>query len=211
MKVEVYSDVVCPWCYIGERRLATALARMDGDAVVEVVFRPYQLDPSAPAEGEPLKRYLERRYGAVAATMTNRAGAIAEEEGIAVDWDAAIAANTFDAHRLMQHALAEGGPAVQRSLADRLFEAHFVLGLDVGRHETLVALAGEAGLDATRAAELLASDEGVMELRESLDQARRMGIRAVPSMVIDGRYLVEGAQPADTLMEIMHRVRGEAA
>lgn len=210
MEIEVYSDVVCPWCYIGERRLRRALEAA-GAEDVEVVFRPYQLDPDAPAPGIPLTDYLERRYGAVSKAMRDRVSEVGAEEGIGFDWDAAVAANTFDAHRLLRLALEEHGPAVQRTLAEKLFEAHFERGRDVGDPQTLVALAGEAGINEAAARQHLAGGAGAQELREELDGARRMGIRAVPSFVFDGRYLVEGAQPPETLARVIARVREDAA
>lgn len=217
MKMEVFSDIVCPWCYIGERRLAGALRLLRGEGGpgsgwdLEIVYRPYQLDPDAPVPGIPLVDYLERRYGAMAGPMRDRVSAVAGEEGISVDWDAAVAANTFDAHRLLAHALERYGPAAQATLVDRLFEAHFARGLDVADHDTLVSVAGEAGMDAAQARAYLDSDAGVAALQAQLDAARRVGIRAVPSFVLEGKYLVEGAQPAENLAEAIRRVAGEAS
>ena len=205
MRVEVYSDVVCPWCYIGERRFGTALERA-GIEDVEVVYRPYQLDPAAPAEGIPLTQYLEGRFGPGAAAMQDRVSDAAAEEGVAIDWKAAIAANTFDAHRLLWLADSEGDAGTQRALAEYLFAAHFTRGLDVSDHDVLADLAAETGLDRDRAAAFLASEDGARQVREGIDAAQRMGIRAVPSFVLDGKYLVQGAQPADTFVEVLRQV-----
>ena len=117
MKVEIYSDVVCPWCYIGERRFARALAAFGGGDV-EVVFRPFQLDPAAPTAAEPIARYLERRFGARAGSMLGSVSAAAAAEGITMDWDRALAANTRTAHRLLGLAEREYGAGTQRALAE---------------------------------------------------------------------------------------------
>src|SRR5215218_5795732 len=109
MKVEIYSDVVCPWCYIGERRFERALAAYPASEPVEVVFRPYQLDPGAPAEARPLRRYLEARFGGSADGMTRQVGAAAAGEGITIDWDRALAVNTLQANRLLRLAEREYG------------------------------------------------------------------------------------------------------
>lgn len=210
MNVDVYSDVVCPWCYVGERRLARALEALGPDADVTVTFRPYQLDPSAPSPGIPLNEYLDRRYGALAPRMREQVGMAASGQGLPIDWDAAIAVNTFDAHRLLQLA-GEVAPERQRALAEALFSAHFARGLDVGDHDVLVKLAGESGLDPALARRHLESGAGAEELRTALDEARQLGIRAVPSFVLDGKYLVEGAQPVEALEQVFRQVLDEAA
>src|SRR5690606_21072493 len=117
LTVEIYSDIACPWCYIGERRLERALAALPAHEPIEVVFRPFQLDPAAPATAVPLTQYLERRYGARASGMLSAVSRTAAGEGITMDWDRALSVNTRTAHRLLQWALREGGPEVQRKLA----------------------------------------------------------------------------------------------
>ena len=211
MKVEIYSDVVCPWCYIGEKRFERALAAYPGAAEVEVVFRPYQLDPAAPAESYPLRQYLERRFGGPSEGMTNQVSAAGAGEGIAFDWDRALAANTFTAHRLLRLAEREYGAAAQRALVDRLFAAHFTAGEDVNDAAVLTRLAVEAGLDEERVRSYLASDEGAEELASELDQARRLGIRAVPSFVFEGKFMVQGAQSASVFLQALEEVEKQAA
>ena len=210
MRIEVVSDVVCPWCYIGKRRLEKALADFGGD--VEVVYRPYQLDPSAKSDGTSLKEALGRRYSPQAVPrMIEHAASAGRSEGLEMDWDRAIAANTFDAHRLLGLALREQGADVQRALADKLFEAHFVRGLDVGSREVLADLAAESGMERTRAAAFLASDEGAKETREQIDEARSWGIGGVPTFIIDQQYLIEGAQPALVIRQALEQVASGAA
>jgi predicted DsbA family dithiol-disulfide isomerase len=211
MKVEIYSDVVCPWCYVGEKRFERALAAYPGAADVEVVFRPYQLDPAAPAEAYPLRRYLERRFGGPSEGMTKQVSAAATGEGITFDWDRALAANTFTAHRLARLAEREYGPGVQRALVDRLFAAHFTDGQDVGDLAVLTRLAVEAGMDEERVRSYLTSDEGAEELASELDQARRLGIRAVPSFVFEGKFMVQGAQSASVFLQALEEVEKQAA
>jgi predicted DsbA family dithiol-disulfide isomerase len=211
MRVEIYSDVVCPWCYIGERRFARALAAFPQAGRVEVVYRSYQLDPEAPAEAVPLKQYLARRYGALMESMLARATETAAAEGIVMDWDRALVVNTLTAHRLLGLAEREYGAEVQRALADKLFEAHFTRGVDVADHEQLAGLAGSAGMDRARVLAYLASDEGLAETREALAQARRIGVRAVPTFVFDGEYAVEGAQPASVFLQVLEGVASRNA
>jgi predicted DsbA family dithiol-disulfide isomerase len=205
MRIEVVSDVVCPWCYIGKRRLEKALADFGGD--VEVVYRPYQLDPSATSDGTPLKEALGRRYSPQAVPrMIEHAASAGRSEGLEMDWDRAIAASTFDAHRLMGLVLREHGAEVQRALADGLFEAHFVRGLNVGDRGVLADLANEAGMDRAQAAAFLASDEGVKETREQIDEARSWGIGGVPTFIIDQQYMIEGAQPAPLIRQALEQI-----
>ena len=211
MQVEIYSDIVCPWCYIGERRFARALAELRGGDEVEVVFRPYQLDPTEPTTPRPLLDALRRKFGANAGAMTARVSEAARAEGIEIDWENAIAVNTLPAHRLLWLAGRESGAAVQRALAERLFAAHFTRGEDVGDPETLARLAGEAGLDPSRAAALLAGDEGEREVREAIAHAQRLGVRAVPTFVFDGEYGVQGAQPPELFREVFDELAGRPA
>ncbi len=209
MKVEIYSDVACPWCYIGEERFERALSAYPGAAEVEVTYRPYQLDPRAPAEARPLRDYLAGRFGPRADHVAGHVVEAARAEGIAMDFDRALAANTLSAHRLMHLAEREHGPEVQRAVARRLFEAHFSLGGDVGDAETLAELAADCGMDRDRVREYLASGEGTQEVREQIDRARRMGIGAVPTFVFEGRFAVQGAQPASAFLQALEAVEKE--
>jgi predicted DsbA family dithiol-disulfide isomerase len=211
MKVEIYADIVCPWCYIGERRFERALAAYPGSEDVEVLFRPYQLDPAAPATALPLRDYLERRFGGPADGMMKQVGAAAAGEGITIEWDRALAVNTFRAHLLLRLALAENGPAVQRALLERLFAAHFTEGGDVSDPALLTRLAAEAGMDEERVRGHLASGEGEAELRAELAEARSLGIRAVPTFLIDEQYLVEGAQSPSAFLQALEEVERRSA
>jgi predicted DsbA family dithiol-disulfide isomerase len=209
MKVEIYSDVVCPWCYIGEKRFERALAAFPEP--VEVVFRPFQLDPEAPREAIPLTSYLERRFGQRMDAMMEHVSEAAAAEGIRIDWESAQAVNTERAHRLMRLAERKHGVEVQRELADKLFEAHFTLGLDVGDVETLVGLAASVGIDAQGARAHLLSEEAAEATRADLAAARELGVRAVPAFVFEGMYVVEGAQSASTFLQVLEKVHEQLA
>lgn len=212
MKVDIYSDVVCPWCYIGERRFARALAAFPDGEQVEVGFRPYQLDPDAPATPRPLIESLGRKFGSRVPEMLARVSEAARGEGIEMRWDDALAVNTLSAHRVLRLAEREHGPAVQRALAERLFDAHFSRGADISDAATLGELAAAAGMDADRVCAHLATDDGLREVVAEIEEAQRLGIRAVPTFVFDGKYLVEGGQPAPVFLQVLEEVsrRGRA-
>ena len=132
VKIEIYSDVMCPWCYIGERRLERALAALPPGERIDVAFRPYQLDPNAPETAVPLTQYLERRFGGRKDGMLDAVSQAAQGEGISIAWDRALSSNTRTAHRLPQWAVREGGPEVQRKLVGELFALHFTHGGNIG-------------------------------------------------------------------------------
>jgi predicted DsbA family dithiol-disulfide isomerase len=207
VKIEVYSDIACPWCYLGERRLERALKSFPGRDDVEVVFRPFQLDPSTPERAVPLVPQLERKFGPQARAMTRQITEAGKEEGIDFDWGRALATNTLTAHRLLRLAEREYGLEVQRTLAGKLFEAHFEEGGDIGDPGELTALAVEVGLDPKRVASYLASDEGLAETKAEIAAARDLGITAVPTFVIDEQYAVQGAQPPEIFLQVLEQSR----
>jgi predicted DsbA family dithiol-disulfide isomerase len=211
MKVEIYSDVACPWCYIGKARFERALTAFPGAEAVEVVYRPYQLDPGAPAQAVPMLEYLERRFGAGARAMADRVTENARSEGLVMDYDRGLAVNTLNAHRLLHLAEQEHGPEAQRAVAEGLFEAHFSSGGDVGDPSVLAEIAAAAGMDGARVREYLASDEGTREVRQEIEQAQRLGITAVPTFVFEGKYAVQGAQPTSAFLGALETVARELA
>ncbi len=211
MRVDIYSDIACPWCYIGERRFARALAdRPDADAI-EVVFRPFQLDPDLPDTPQPLLQRLEEKFGAQKDATMERVTAMGEEEGLTFRFDDALAVNTFTAHRLLWWAEQTAGPAVQRALVEKLFQAHFTNGENVADSDILVTLAAEAGMDRERARVVLASDEGTDEVRALIERAQRLGIRAVPTFVFNDESAVQGAQSAETFRRVLDDLLEEAS
>jgi len=208
MKVEIWSDVVCPWCYIGKRRLESALDGLEELADdVEVVWRSFELDPSAPAEAEnELDEALAGKYGMsveeareMMAHMT-RTGA---EEGLELNFDRARGGNTLDAHRMLHFAAAHG---LQSVMKERLFRAYMTEGRAIADRDELARLAGEVGLDAEEARAMLESDRFVEEVRRDEARARELGIRGVPFFLIDERGAVPGAQPAHLLREALRKM-----
>ncbi|WP_329566453.1 DsbA family oxidoreductase [Kitasatospora sp. NBC_01266] len=209
MKVEIYSDIACPWCYIGKRRFDQALERFEGKDEVEVIYRPYQLVPDAPATASPHRAWLAERYGPQSRAMDDRVTELGRAEGIDYDFDAALHANTFLGHRLLHLAEAEYGPAVQGVLKEALLKAHFTDGVDVGDPAALTEVAVAAGLDRQRVTEYLAGDEGEDEVRHQLAEARQLGISAVPTFVFEGQWAVQGGQEAEMFLQVLRQVAAE--
>lgn len=209
MRIDIWSDIVCPWCFLGRRRLQAALARLGwGDDEVEVHWRAYQLDPSATAEPGDLKASIERKYGPGAFDgMQQRLTALGAAEGIDYRFDRALRVNTLDAHRLMAWAAATGGPAVQDQLQELLFRAYFEQGENVADHATLARRAEEAGLGRDEAVEVLATGAFADEVSADLHQAREREITGVPAFVIADRFLIPGAQEVDTMVSVLQRCR----
>jgi predicted DsbA family dithiol-disulfide isomerase len=206
--IEIWSDIVCPWCYIGKRRLEEALQGFDGD--VSVTFRSYQLDPSPASGPRPLLEALSEKFGPGATQMTGNVTRVAAASGLTLNFDSAIAANTFDAHRLIAWAAEQGR---QLDMVEALHRAHFTDGVDLGSHAALAAVAGGLGLDETAAhAYLDGTTGGTEHVRADLAEARELGITSVPTFVIAGKYAVTGAQDAITLRGALEEiVRREAA
>ena len=208
MRVEVWSDVVCPWCYIGKRRLESAIDSFEGD--VQVEWRSFELDPNAPkALPISLTQALASKYGMStekAAKMQEDVTKTALEDGIEMRFDLAKTGNTFDAHRLIHYAASLGlGPQMK----ERLLKAYFTDGHAIGDTAELTALAGEMDLDTTLVAEVLASDAFADAVRADEQQAQAYGARGVPFFVIDGRYGISGAQPAETLLKALQQAYAE--
>jgi predicted DsbA family dithiol-disulfide isomerase len=206
LSVEIWSDVVCPWCYIGKRRFENALVQFEHRDEVEVRFRSFELDPGAPAqaEGAPAER-LASKYGmSVEQAEASQAqlSAMAAAEGLEYHLDRTRGGNTFDAHRLLQLAAERG---VQPEAKERLMRGYFTDGEPVGDHETLVRLVAEAGVDADEARAVLAGDRYAEAVREDEALAARIGIQGVPYFVLGRRYGVSGAQPAELLLEALER------
>jgi predicted DsbA family dithiol-disulfide isomerase len=208
VKIEIWSDVVCPWCYIGKRRLEHALTEFEHADQVEITWRSFQLHPEAPrGEAVPTAAYLARRFGPQSAQMTARVGEIAKGEGLYFDFSRALSVNTLDAHRLL-HLAADLG--VADAAKERLLRAHFVEGADLSDPDTLVALMQEAGADPDRARAVLASDEYSGDVRSDIAQARALGATGVPFFVIDSKYGISGAQPTETFLQALRAAWTEA-
>jgi predicted DsbA family dithiol-disulfide isomerase len=210
MLVEIYSDVVCPWCYIGKRRFEAALERFEGRDDVSVVYKPFQLDPRAPKEPTPVADAYARKFGGPdeAMRIIDRVTDTAAADGLDFHLDVAQRANTFDAHRLLAYANERG---VQAAMKERLLQAYFTEGKDVADHEQLADLATDVGLDKGAVAAFLASEEGVDALRAELRDSLERGITAVPTFVFDGLWSVPGAQDPDTMLLVLQRVAEKLA
>jgi predicted DsbA family dithiol-disulfide isomerase len=206
MRVEIWSDVVCPWCYIGKRHLEAALDSFVHRDEVEVVYRSFELDPTAPeAAVETTVESLARKFGtdvAGARELMKRADAVAASVGLEFHHADAPRARTVDAHRLLHLALAEGR---QPELKEALLAAYFTRGESMGDEEVLRKVAVDAGLDPGRVDEVLASREYADDVRTDIEQARAYGATGVPFFVVDQRYAVSGAQPTEVFAQLLKR------
>ncbi|OHV35530.1 disulfide bond formation protein DsbA [Parafrankia soli] len=212
MKVEVWSDIVCPWCYIGKRRLEKALTRYERADEVEVIWRSFQLDPTQPrGENIPTSEMLARKYGVTppeAKAMNDRVSALAAEEGLTYHLDRAVTANTFDAHRLIHFAAAHN---LAGATQERLMRATLTDGAAVDDTDTLVRLATEAGLPADRTREVLDGDAHADDVHDDIRQARALGISGVPFYAVDRTYGISGAQPVETILDTLRRASSPVA
>lgn len=201
VNIDIVSDVVCPWCYLGKNRLDQAIANVAGEVQVAIQWRPYQLNPDLPPEGVDHKRHLAAKLGGQA--EVDRAHETLEElgrdVGIAFDFDAVkISPNTLDAHRLIRWA-ATSGPAVQGEVVRLLFKANFEEGKNVGDHAVLLDIAEQAGLDRPVIAALLPSEADKNAVEQEIDMAREIGVSGVPCFILDQQYAVMGAQSVEVL------------
>lgn len=213
LEIDFVSDVVCPWCIIGLGSLEQALRRIEGVSA-DIRFHPFELNPAMPPEGEDVAGHIARKYGASPEQSAASRNAIREraaEIGFAMNTGADSRIwNTFDAHRLLHWAGTLGGDA-QRTLKYALFAAHFSDGRNIADHEVLVAVAEAAGLDGLEAAAILSSDRYHGDVRAAEDFWRRQGVQAVPTLIIDGRYLISGGQTTDVFERALRRISAEKA
>ena len=205
MQIEIWSDVVCPWCYIGKRRLERALGEFEHADEVEVTWRSFQLNPDAPATAVPTLDYLAQRFGPQAQAMTARVAELGKGEGLNLDFASSLTVNTLEAHRML-HLAADLG--IGDAAKERLLRAHFTEGADVSDHETLTKLMVEAGpLQAStvevRVREVLAGTEYADAVQADIDMARRLGANGVPFFVIDRKYGISGAQAPETFLHAL--------
>ncbi|AVT29024.1 disulfide bond formation protein DsbA [Plantactinospora sp. BC1] len=211
MQLEVWSDIVCPWCYLGKRRLETALGQFEHADEVEVVWRSFQLDPSYPkGEPRPVPEALREKLGASpaqVAAMQGHVTALAAEEGLDYHLDRSIMANTFDAHRLT-HLAREYGLGTE--LHERLMRANLIEAENVDDPETLVRLGTDVGVPAEAARRVLAGDEYAKDVEADIAQARAFGANGVPFFVLDRRYGISGAQPVEAFLSALRTAHQES-
>ena len=210
MKIEVWSDYVCPFCYIGKRRLEEAIESTGLHDKVEVVFKAYQLDPNSPKESdESVQVELAEKYGMSideAKNMTKNVEVQAKSVGLNYDFDKMTPANTFDAHRIAKLAVEEG---VAPEVTERLLKAYFIEGEKIGREDILLRLAEEAGVSSDRAKEVLDSDEFADDVRMDIAEAGQIGVKGVPFFVINRKYAISGAQPAEAFADALKKAAEE--
>lgn len=212
ISVDVISDVVCPWCFIGQRRLEKALQAAP-EVDVDIRWRPYQLDPTIPPEGQDRKAYMLAKFGSEEKLrqIHDRIVPLGRAEGIDFHFeDIKVAVNTLDAHRLIRWA-ASAGDGAQNRVVKALFAANFEKGENVSDHETLARIAGDNDMDAAVVRALLASDSDKEAVREEIAQAQQMGVTGVPCFLIEGRYAVMGAQDAEVLADAIRQVSAAKA
>jgi predicted DsbA family dithiol-disulfide isomerase len=210
LRIDFVSDVVCPWCVIGLKALEAALARAGDVATAQIHFQPFELNPDMPPEGQNVAEHIAQKYGADPERSRGTRDLIrttAAEFGFAINSSANSRIwNTFDAHRLLYWAALAGR---QPALKLALFEAYFTQGQNPGNPDVLAAAAVAAGLDAAAACEVLASDRYGDEVRRDAAFWRAQGIAAVPAIVIDQKYLITGAQPAEAFEKAIRRIAAE--
>ncbi len=211
VNIDVVSDVMCPWCYIGKKKLDEALSSLPDDVDVDIRWRPYQLDPTLPKLGKDRQAYLSEKFGGEdrAREIYSRIVDAGREENIPFEFDRiAVSPNTLDAHRVIRWAASEA-PGVQDRLVEALFRMFFTEGKNIGDNTVLLEAAEEAGMDRAITEGLLTGDADRTEVEQEIEVARKMGVTGVPCFILDNKYAVMGAQPADVLANAIREVAGE--
>jgi protein disulfide-isomerase len=208
MQIEIWSDIMCPFCYIGKRHFEEALKQFGHHAEVEIVWRSFQLDPEIPQDREKIEHvydYLAKRKGISleqSVKLHERVIAMAHAAGLVYDFDKAIVANSFDAHRVIQLAKSKG---LGNEIEERFFKAYFTDGMDLGDPATLIELVKEVGLEGAEVREALHSDDVAYQVKQDIADAAQIGVKGVPFFVFNRRYAVSGAQPADVFLETLEK------
>jgi predicted DsbA family dithiol-disulfide isomerase len=210
LQIEFVSDISCPWCVIGLKSLEQALERIGDEATAEIHFQPFELNPQMPAEGQDIGEHIAQKYGSTIEDLTRiqetiRARGAALGFTFNMDKRSRIY-NTFDAHRLLHWAESQGR---QRALKQALFAAYFTEGRDPSNREVLIDVAVQAGLDATRAREILDSGAYADEVRARERHYGQQGIQAVPSVIVNGKYLIQGGQPVEVFERALRQIATE--
>jgi len=211
IKVDIVSDVVCPWCYIGKRRIERAMNALNSKYDFEVEYHPFELNPQMPAEGADQKQYLSAKFGGEDRyeKITAQTTATAAGEGLSFDFSKQkISPNTRNAHRIIQYAKEQGK---QPAVKEAFMKAYFEQGIDLSKNENLVSVAVGAGLSKEAVEELLSSDKGLVEVAHAEREMQKLGISGVPFYIINNKYGVSGAQPSETFMQIFDDVSKEVA
>jgi predicted DsbA family dithiol-disulfide isomerase len=200
LQIDVVSDVICPWCYIGKRRLETAVAAIAGQHEVRVRWLPFQLNPSLPKEGIGRREYRIAKFGSWKRSqeLDAKVVAVGETEGIQFAFDRIERTpNTLDAHRFIWLANKE---RIQDAVVEALFRAYFTEGQDISKRQALIDVVAEAGLDRRKAEAVLNSDEGMEAIKEASEQVRQLRVEGVPFFIVSGGMMLSGAQPPDAFL-----------
>jgi predicted DsbA family dithiol-disulfide isomerase len=206
MQIDIVSDTVCPWCFIGKRRIERAMA-LRPDVAFDVIWRPYRLDPSIPREGVDRRAYLKAKFGDSPRTsaMGDAIRSEGASEGITFAFDKiAKSPNTLDSHRLIRWAASAG---VQNDVVDRLFQAYFLEGQDIGSSAVLSAVAGKAGMDGELVGKLLSGDADLESVEREAGLANEMGITGVPTFIFESKFMISGAREAELLVRVIDKAR----
>jgi predicted DsbA family dithiol-disulfide isomerase len=209
IKIAVVSDVVCPWCYIGKRRMEKAVKALSGQFDFEIAYYPFELNPEMPLSGKDQKEYLSKKFGDVLEyeRLTNHVTEVAETEGLVFDYPKQkVSPNTRNAHRLIMFAK-ESGKHLE--MVEALFKAYFTEGVDLSKNENLVALATEVGLDKESTEQFLLSDTGIAEVAVAENELKKMGISGVPFYIVNDKYGISGAQSSETFIQAFQNVAKE--
>ena len=210
MKVEIWSDVICPFCYIGKRKFEKALAQFDHQNEVEIVWKSFQLNPDMKTEaGKNINQYLAEAKGWTldhAKSMNEHVSNMAKEVGLTYHFDKAIVANSFDAQRFSYLAKKHG---LQNEAEEKLFAAYFTEGKNTADHNTLIQLGADIGLNPDEVKKMLDSNEFADEVRQDIYEAQQVGVRGVPFFVFDEKYAISGAQDSAVFLQALNKTREE--
>ena len=220
LSIDIWSDVMCPWCLVGWGNLSQALESLEGEIEADIRWHAFELNPDMPAEGEERTAHIARKYGRTieqSKEVQGRMREAAEAAGVSLDYEGeepapdAMMWNTFAAHRLLTWALEEHGAEAQMRLKLALFEAHFNHRRRIGEREVLLDVAEEAGLDRSAAAAALDSEDLARKTRTEERAAMEMNITGVPAMIVEGRFIIPGAQPPEAYINALRRVAERTA
>ncbi len=209
MKVEIWSDIMCPFCYIGKRHFEEALKRVGHKAEIEIEWKSFQLDPTLPIERKEIEnvyQYLAKRKGITleqSIKMHAQVMEMARRAGLAYHFEKAVVANSFMAHKLIQLAKEKG---LGNEIEERLFKAYFTDGMDMGDPATLIELGTEIGLQGAEIKEALTSDDYAYKVKQDIMEGAQLGVQGVPFFVFDRKYAISGAQPAEVFVQTMEKV-----
>jgi predicted DsbA family dithiol-disulfide isomerase len=209
IKIAVVSDVVCPWCYIGKRRMENAVKTLSGQFDFEIAYYPFELNPAMPLSGRNQKEYLSKKFGDESEyeRLTNHVTEIAETEGLKFDYSKQnISPNTRNAHRLILFAK-ESGKHIE--MVEALFKAYFTDGVDLSKNENLADVAASVGMDKSKTEEFLKTDTGIAEVAVAEKELQKVGITGVPFYIINDKYGVSGAQSTETFIQAFQNVAKE--